>query len=127
MTLQDQVTKLVARTLQGGATIDPRTGLEPARGFVVAIAPEGPGQTIRVDSRTLAPYELDAAAAWALTTARNLGACAGSWFDAGAGEYVFDIVEVLPDIELALAAGLANHQAAIYDLHTRQVVEVPHA
>ena len=124
LTFEDKVTRLVARAIEGGGTLDPLTGQDVRSGFVVALAPEGPGQTLRVPRNGLRAYELEESAAWLLVTARNLGVGAGVWFDDGAGEWVFDLVEIVPTLEHALTLGAERQQIAVYDIAGQSTVNV---
>lgn len=121
LTWDDKVSRLTAAAVgSGGATLDPVSGQAPRAGYVVALAPEGPGQTVRVPMADLQPGELDASAAWALLTARNLGVCAGVWYDDAAREWVFDLVEVVPTLGDALTLGAERHQSAVYGIEEGQ-------
>jgi len=51
----------------------------------------------------------------------------GGWHDADAGTYVLDSVRAFDDLGVALAAGVANHQKAVWDRTLQEEIAVPYA
>lgn len=104
---------------QGGITVEPLTGREPADGYVVAksleatrILPEREFFEDRAQGvAQIASYLRDNAADF-----DDDGAMLGIWHDVDNAEVVFDVVENVADRDTALQRGRDRDQQAVWDV-----------
>ena len=92
----------------GGATLDPSTGVAPADGYMVGIAGRG---TVLHDLGSTAT-----AAAWVARTLTELapGECLGSWLDDGL--IYLDVSVNVDDLETAATLARETGELAIWDV-----------
>lgn len=108
-----------------GFTIDPRDRECPKSGFAVAVEKEKefviPGIFNHADIVELVSRYVRANA---IHISLNDGLMVGGWRDSETGNYVLDLVMVLPadKRDEAVALGMANNQKAIYSLHDKEEI-----
>lgn len=108
---------------QGGASIDPLTGLQPTTGYMVAV--QGHNREVPEDDFFGAPGE-DAMYDW-IEEKRDVlsqpGSHIGLWHDTANREVVLDVSQQVDDLDEAIRLGQERNQQAVWDVANG--VEIP--
>ena len=101
---------------QGGASLDPLTGLQPTDGYMVAV--QGFNEEVP-ESEFFGPGGADRLVTWMDRNQEALsqpGGHVGLWHDTANGEVVFDVSQRVDSLDEAIRLGGERNQQAIWDV-----------
>lgn len=106
--------------LDGGYSVNPRTGGDVAEGFAVAVYPEREQQY----AQTVSPDEVSAYVFANADLLAQPGHVAGGWRDPADGVAYLDVSRVVSTREAAEALGRKHNQLAYFDFAAGQSVPI---